>query len=169
MIGAQAPHCLLDLLGRLPCPVAFNSMQLKGAEKNYPVHDKELLAIIHTFNHWRSYLLRTKFVIYTDHCTLENFDTQYDLSRQQLCWQEFLSQYDFCITYIHGEDNTVVDALSHVLFWTNLTMMMPHVKYGTPVLMLSFPSLQTPLFCNRSNLVTTPTLFVQRSPILAHK
>lgn len=26
-------------------PVAFNSMQLKGAEHNYPVHEKELLAI----------------------------------------------------------------------------------------------------------------------------
>ena len=26
--------------------VAFNSMQLKPAEKNYPVHKKELLAII---------------------------------------------------------------------------------------------------------------------------
>jgi len=27
-------------------PVAFDSMQLKGPEKNYPVHEKELLAII---------------------------------------------------------------------------------------------------------------------------
>jgi RNase H-like domain found in reverse transcriptase len=27
-------------------PVAFDSMQLKGPEKNYPIHKKELLAII---------------------------------------------------------------------------------------------------------------------------
>jgi len=27
-------------------PVAFNSMMFKGAELNYPVHKKELLAII---------------------------------------------------------------------------------------------------------------------------
>jgi hypothetical protein len=46
---------------------------------------------------------------------LENFDTQKDLSRQQLCWQEFMSQYDMTITYIHGEDNTVSGALSHLL------------------------------------------------------
>ena len=29
------------------CPVAFNSMTFKNAELNYPVHEKELLAIIH--------------------------------------------------------------------------------------------------------------------------
>jgi hypothetical protein len=52
--------------------------------------------------------------IYTDHQTLENFDTQQDLSRCQLRWQEFMSQYDMTITYIPGEDNSVADALSRV-------------------------------------------------------
>jgi len=27
-------------------PVAFDSMQLKGAERNYPVHEKEMLVIV---------------------------------------------------------------------------------------------------------------------------
>lgn len=31
------------------CPVTFNSMPLKDAELNYPVHEKELLAILHAF------------------------------------------------------------------------------------------------------------------------
>jgi hypothetical protein len=95
-------------------PVAFDSMQLKGAEKNYPVHEKELLAIIRALRKWRSDLLGTPIYIYTDHRTLENFDTQKDLSRRQLRWQEFLSQYDLTITYIRGEDNTVADALSRL-------------------------------------------------------
>jgi len=95
-------------------PVAFDSMQLKGAEKNYPVHEKELLAIIRTLKKWRADLLGTHFYVYTDHRTLENFDMQKDLSRCQLRWQEFLSQYDMTITYIHGEDNTVADVLSRL-------------------------------------------------------
>ena len=61
-------------------PVAFDSMQLKGAEKNYPVHEKELLSIIWALKKWRSDLLGTRFFVYTDHRTLENFDTQKDLS-----------------------------------------------------------------------------------------
>ena len=51
-------------------PVAFDSMQLKGTEKNYPVHEKELLTIIHALKKWRSDLLGIPIVVYTDHCTL---------------------------------------------------------------------------------------------------
>lgn len=95
-------------------PVAFDSMQLKGTEKNYPVHEKELLAIVRALKKWRSDLLGIPIVIYTDHRTLQNFDSQRDLSRRQLRWQELMSQYDMEIIYIPGEANTVADALSRV-------------------------------------------------------
>jgi len=65
-------------------PVAFDSMQLKSAEKHYPIHEKELLAIVRALKRWRSDLLGTPIYVYTDHKTLENFDTQKDLSRRQL-------------------------------------------------------------------------------------
>jgi Reverse transcriptase (RNA-dependent DNA polymerase)/RNase H-like domain found in reverse transcriptase len=61
-------------------PVTFDSVQLKAVEKNYPVHEKELLAVIHALKKWCSDLLGTHFYVYTDHRTLENFDTQKDLS-----------------------------------------------------------------------------------------
>ena len=95
-------------------PVAFDSMQLKGAELNYPIHEKELLAILRALKKWRADLLGMTFQVYTDHRTLENFTSQKDLSRRQLRWQEFMSQYDMTITYIKGEENTVADALSRL-------------------------------------------------------
>ena len=55
-------------------------MQLKGTEKNYPVHEKELLALIRTLKKWCSDLLSIPIVIYTDHRTLQNVDMQCDLS-----------------------------------------------------------------------------------------
>jgi len=61
-------------------PVAFDSMTFKGAELNYPVHEKELLAVIHALKKWQVDLLSSSFFIYTDHKTLENFVTQKDLS-----------------------------------------------------------------------------------------
>ena len=95
-------------------PVAFDSVSLKDAQENYPVHEKELLAIICTLTKWRTELLSSPITIYTDHCTLENFDSQKDLSQCQACWQEFLAHYNHHIVYIKGEDNTVADTLSHL-------------------------------------------------------
>ena len=34
------------------CPVAYDSMQLGAAEKNYPIHEKELLVIIRVLKKW---------------------------------------------------------------------------------------------------------------------
>ncbi|RDB22362.1 hypothetical protein Hypma_010546 [Hypsizygus marmoreus] len=63
---------------------------------------------------WRSDLLGSHIHIYTDHKTLENFDSQRDLSRRQARWMEYLSQYEYTIHYIAGELNTIVDALSRL-------------------------------------------------------
>ena len=90
-------------------------MQLKAAKKNYPMHEKELLAIVQALKKWRSNLLGSCIYVYADHKTLENFDSQKDLSCHQLCWQEFLSQYEINMNYIPGPDNTVANALSRLL------------------------------------------------------
>ncbi len=95
-------------------PVAFDSMQLSGTQLNYPVHKKELLAIICALEKWHTDLLGSSFKVYTDHRTLENFNKQQDLSRHQAHWMELMSQYDFTISYIRGEDNTIADALSRL-------------------------------------------------------
>ena len=94
--------------------MAWDSAQLLPAEKNYPTHEKEMLAIVRALKKFRADLLGTRFTILTDHRTLECFQGQRDLSRRQARWQEFLSEYDFDIVYVKGGDNTVVDALSRM-------------------------------------------------------
>jgi hypothetical protein len=93
-------------------PVAFDSSTLKEAELNYPVHEKELLAIIRAITKWKYDLVGSPFFVYTDHKTLLNFATQKDLSRRQARWMETLSAYDCKFIYVKGEDNTMADALS---------------------------------------------------------
>ena len=93
-------------------PVAFDSCPLKDAELNYPVHEKELLAIMRALQKWKCDLMGRPFFVYTDHKTLLNFDTQKDLSRRQARWMEQLSIYDCKFVYVRGEDNTMADALS---------------------------------------------------------
>ena len=95
-------------------PVAYESRTFKGAELNYPVHEKELLAIIHALRKWRTDLLGFQFEVWTDHQTLEHFGKQHDLSRRQARWMEFMSQYDATIHYLPGEKNSAADALSRL-------------------------------------------------------
>ena len=64
-------------------PVAYDSYQLNTAEKNYPTHEKELLAIIKALKKWRTYLIGTSFEVHTDHRTLEFFQTQKETSARQ--------------------------------------------------------------------------------------
>ena len=55
-------------------PVAYDLAQLIAVEKNYPIHEKELLAIFHGLKKWHSDLLGSTVYVYTDHKTLINFN-----------------------------------------------------------------------------------------------
>jgi hypothetical protein len=61
-------------------PVTFESQQLKGLELHYPVHELEMLSIMRALAKWCTDLLGSHVYIYTDHKTLQNFDSQKDLS-----------------------------------------------------------------------------------------
>ena len=102
-------------------PVTFDSRTLKGAELNYPVHEKELLAVLHALRKWKVDLIGSPFFVYTDHKTLLNFHTQRDLSCHQARWMEELAIYDCRFIYVKGELNTVADSLSRFPFHKLLT------------------------------------------------
>jgi len=56
-------------------PVAYFSKSLQPVERNYEIHDKELLAIIHSLKHFRHYLQGNKHCtqIFLDHANLQYF------------------------------------------------------------------------------------------------
>ena len=66
-------------------PVAFLSKSLNETERNYEIHDKEILAIIRGLEVWRHLLegAQTKFKIWTDHKNLEYFMKAQKLNRRQ--------------------------------------------------------------------------------------
>jgi len=61
--------------GKRLYPVAFNSRKLSPAERNYDIHDKELLAILIAYMEWKHYLAGTEKPItpHTDHQNLQYF------------------------------------------------------------------------------------------------
>ena len=75
----------MECENRLWRPVAFLSKSLNEMERNYEIHDKEMLVIIRRLENWR-YLLegtRFKFKIWTDHKNLEYFIRAQKLNHRQ--------------------------------------------------------------------------------------
>ena len=56
-------------------PIAFLSKSLNETERNYEIHNKEMLVIIRGLENWRHLLesAQFKFKIWTDHKNLEYF------------------------------------------------------------------------------------------------
>ncbi|KAL9250909.1 Retrovirus-related Pol polyprotein from transposon 17.6-like protein [Drosera capensis] len=94
-------------------PIAFESRKLNNTERRYPVHEKEMTAVVHCLLTWRHYLLGSKFVVMTDNVATSYFQTQKKLTPKQARWQVFLAEFDFEFTYKPGKANLVADALSH--------------------------------------------------------
>ena len=94
-------------------PVAFYSRKLQPPELNYEIYDKEMLAIVEAFKHWRAYLEGIKNItVYTDHKNLEYFTTSKVLNRRQARWAELLANFDFKIMYRPGDKMGKPDALT---------------------------------------------------------
>ncbi|GMF27116.1 unnamed protein product [Phytophthora fragariaefolia] len=93
--------------------VSFQSHQLKAAEKNYPVHDKELLAMKYALVKFRVHLLGQKpFMIHTDHASLRTATSSPHLSQRMTRWLSFFTEYNFAVEYKPGKQNVLADALS---------------------------------------------------------
>ena len=87
-------------------PIAYFSRKFSGPELNYPIYDKELLAIILGFRQWRHYLEgASEIEVWSDHQNLKQFMSQTMLNGHQAHWLLQLAPYDFTIHYHKGSLN----------------------------------------------------------------
>ena len=117
-------------------PVAFWSRKMIPAERNYEVHDQELLAIVEAFAHWRHYLSGSTcpVEVLTDHNNLRGFMGVKELTPRQARWALRLAAYDFEIKHRPGKTNPA-DAPSR----------RPDYEGGTDDLKRLLPTLQNKL------------------------
>ncbi|GJZ67187.1 putative reverse transcriptase domain-containing protein [Tanacetum coccineum] len=101
--------CVLMQRGRV---ITYASRQLKKHEENYPTHDLAFGVVVFALKIWRNYLYGVKFIIYTDHRSLQYFLEKKDPNMRQRRWLDLLKDYDCEIHYHPGKANVVADALS---------------------------------------------------------
>lgn len=95
-------------------PVAYFSKRLSSAEMNYPIHDKEMLAIVCCLQEWQAELKSVikPFTILTDHKNLNYFATKRLLSERQARYNDVLLQFRYKLIWRAGRACERPDALS---------------------------------------------------------
>ncbi|KAF8648450.1 hypothetical protein AX16_006277 [Volvariella volvacea WC 439] len=84
------------------------------AERNYPIYDKEMLAIMTALKEWRHFLIGTKesFEIWSDHNNIKHYHQPQDLNRRQAQWVTTMAEYNFTLHHLAGKLNTTTNVLS---------------------------------------------------------
>ena len=82
--------------------MAFISKSLSDTERNYEIHDKEMLAVVRCLEAWRHFLegATVKFEVRTDHKNLKYFMKAQKLNCRQARWALYLSRFDFVLKHV---------------------------------------------------------------------
>jgi len=99
--------------------VAFISKSLSDTERNYKIHNKEMLVVVRCLEAWRHFLEGAimKFEIWTDHKNLEYFMKAQKLNRRQARWVLYLSRFNFMLKHVLGSKMGKADSLSRRPDW----------------------------------------------------
>ncbi|QRW23021.1 Retrotransposable element Tf2 protein [Rhizoctonia solani] len=129
-------------------PLGFLSESFKGAEQNYDTHDKELLAIIQSFEYWHIFLEGTlhPITVFMDHRNLEYWKESWTFNCCHTRWHLLLAGYNFQIIYRPGKQSGKPDALSCRADHTNIPpanqTMLPNPVFANIALVTPKKELQ---------------------------
>jgi len=88
-------------------------------QRNYEIHNKEILAVIRGLENWRHLLkgIRFKFEIWTDYKNLKYFMKAQKLNHRQAQCALYLSKFDFTLKHVPGMRMEKANGLSRRPDW----------------------------------------------------
>lgn len=81
-------------MGKLPHAIYYVSRTLNDAQLDYSTTEKKLLAVIFALEKFRSYLIGSKVIVYSDHAALRYLLTKKDTKLRLIRWILLLQEFD---------------------------------------------------------------------------
>jgi hypothetical protein len=94
--------------------VYYASKTLNEAKLNYATTKKELLVVVFAFENFRSYIVHSKVIVYTDHAAIKYLLAKKDAKPRLIHWILLLQKFDVEIRDKKGVENVVADHLSRM-------------------------------------------------------
>jgi len=144
---------LAQRIDKQPRVIYYASMTLDVAQANYTTTEKQLLAIVFALEKFRSYLLGSLVVVFTDHATLNYLLKKAEFKPRQIRWMLWLQEFDLEIHDRSRAQNLVADHLSRIERSTDDALSIRDDFPDESLLTLStYPS---PWFANIVNYLAT--------------
>ncbi|XP_042394223.1 uncharacterized protein LOC121985044 [Zingiber officinale] len=97
-----------------PHVICYASKTLDSAQANYTTTEKELLSIVFALDKFRSYLLCSHVIIFSDHAALKYLLKKPDAKPRLIRWMLLLQEFDVEIRDRSRKENLVADHLSRI-------------------------------------------------------
>ncbi|KAG9458645.1 hypothetical protein H6P81_003153 [Aristolochia fimbriata] len=91
--------------------ISYASHTLTGPQLNYTTTEKELMVVVFAFEKFRSYLIGSKVIVWTDHAALRYLFAKKDSKPRLIRWILLLEEFDIEIKDKKGAKNVVADHL----------------------------------------------------------